>query len=153
EQQTLSSLQKYPDMAAVRLNAACSYGFLGDLDRLQSESQEAFRLEPGNPGLHLDLAHFYSFGKNLVEELAQYREAIRIAPYLESSRSWLTGALVREQRPNEAIREWKDLLTLSPGNVAASDSLVTLYLQGEDRKSAIAELRRSLKASSEAIPD
>jgi tetratricopeptide (TPR) repeat protein len=153
EQQTLSSLQKYPDIAAVRLNAACSYGFLGDLDRLQSESQEAFRLEPGNPALHLALAHFHSFGNNLVEELAQYREAIRVAPYLESSRSWLTGALVREQRPNEAIREWKDFLTLSPGNVAASRALVELYLNGEDRKSAIAELRRSLKTSSDAIPD
>jgi len=153
EQQILSSLQKYPDIAAVRLSAACSYGFLGDLDRLQSDSQEAFRLEPGNPALHLDLAHFYSFGNNQVEELAQYREAIRIAPYLESSRSWLTRALVREQRPNDAIREWKDFLTLSPGNVNASDSLVSLYLQGEDRKSAISELRRSLKTFSDAIPD
>jgi tetratricopeptide (TPR) repeat protein len=59
---------------------------------------------------------------------------------------------VREQRANEAIREWKDFLALSPRDIAASDSLIGLHLDGHDRKSAVAELRRALKASSDAIP-
>jgi tetratricopeptide (TPR) repeat protein len=146
-------LQSFPDIAAVRMSVACWYGLSGDLDKFQSESQEAFRLEPGNPALRLEVASFYSSRNDLEAELAEYREAIRIAPYLDSPRSKLTEALVREKRVNDAIREWKDFLTLSPRNVNASRSLVDLYLQGDDRKSAIAELRRSLKASAEAIPD
>jgi hypothetical protein len=41
------------------MSAACWYGVLGDLDKFQNESQETFRLEPGNPELHLGLANFY----------------------------------------------------------------------------------------------
>jgi tetratricopeptide (TPR) repeat protein len=146
-------LHKYPDLAAVRLRVASWYGLLGDLDKLHSEFQEALRLEPGNPELHLDLAAFYLSQHDTEAELAEYREAIRIAPYVESSRSSLIETLVREQRADEAIREWKNFLILSPRNVAASQSLVALYLAGHDRKPAIVELRRSLKASSDAIPD
>jgi tetratricopeptide (TPR) repeat protein len=145
--------QKYPDLADVRMRVAFWYGLLGDLDKMGSESQEALRLEPANPELHLSLANFYLSQHNTEAELTEYREAIRIAPYQHSSRSHLTEALVREQRADEAIREWKDLLTLSPLDIAASESLIGLYLDGHDRKSAIAELRRSLKASSDATPD
>jgi tetratricopeptide (TPR) repeat protein len=153
QQQISTLLQSYPDLAGARMRMACEYGLLGDVDQFESELQEAFRLEPGNPVLHVALASFYQSQHNTEAAFAEYREAIRIAPYLESSRSWLTGALVLEQRSNDAIREWKDFLTLSPGNVAASRALVELYLNGEDHKSAIAELRRSLKASSDTIPD
>jgi tetratricopeptide (TPR) repeat protein len=145
--------QKYPDLADVRMRVALWYGLLGDLDKMRSESQEALRLEPANLELHLSLANFYLSQHNTEAELAEYREAIRIAPYQHSSRSHLIEALVREQRADEAIREWKDFLTLSPLDIAASDSLIGLYLDGHDRKSAIAELRRSLKASSDAAPD
>jgi tetratricopeptide (TPR) repeat protein len=151
--QILSSLQQYPDLASERVRVACWYGLLGDLDKLHSEFQEAFRLEPGNPELHLALANFYQSQHNTDDELAEYREAIRIAPYREFSRATLIEALLRDNRPDEAIREWKDFLTLSPRNVPASRALVDFYLHGDDRKSAITETRRSLKASSDAIPD
>jgi tetratricopeptide (TPR) repeat protein len=145
--------QKYPDLADVRMRIAFWYGLLGDLDKMRSESQEALRLEPGNPELHISLANFYLSQRNTEAELNEYREAIHIAPYQNSSRRNLTEALVREQRTDEAIREWRDFLTLSPRDVAASDSLIGLYLDHHDRKSAIAELRRSLKASCDATSD
>jgi tetratricopeptide (TPR) repeat protein len=153
QEQISSLLQSYPDLAIVRTNVAGAYGLLGDLDKVQSEFQEALRLEPGNPELHLALGNFYESQHNTDDELAEYREAIRIAPYRESMRGALIAALLREQRPNDAIREWKDFLTLSPRNVPASRALVDFYVHGDDRKSAIAEIRRSLKASSDAIPD
>jgi tetratricopeptide (TPR) repeat protein len=153
-QQHISSLlQSYPDLAGARMRMACDYGLLGNVDQFESELQEAFRLEPGNPVLHVALADFYQSQHNTEAAFAEYREAIRIAPYLESSRGKLIDALMAEQRVGDAIREWKDFLTLSPRNENASRSLVDLYLRGENRKSAIAELRRSLKASSDAIPD
>lgn len=145
--------QKYPDLADVRMRIAFWYGLLGDQDKMRSESQEAFRLEPGNPELHLNLANFYLSQHNTEAELTEYREAIRIAPYQHSSRSQLAEALVREQRADEAIREWQEFLILSPLDIAASDSLIGLYLDRHDRKSAIAELRRSLKASFDTTPD
>jgi tetratricopeptide (TPR) repeat protein len=153
QEQISSLLQSYPDLAIVRTNVAGAYGLLGDLDKVQSEFQEALRLEPGNPELHLALGNFYESQHNTEDELAEYREAIRIAPYRESMRGTLIAALLRDNRPNDAIREWKNFLTLSPRNIAASRGLVDFYMHGEDRKSAIAETRRSLKASSDAIPD
>jgi tetratricopeptide (TPR) repeat protein len=145
--------QEYPDLADVRMRIAFWYGLLGDLDKMRTEAQEALRLEPGNPELHISLANFYLSQHNTEAELTEYREAIRIAPYQNSSRSHLAEALVREQRADEAIRVWKDFLTLSPLDLAASDSLIGLYLDRHDRKSAIAELRRSLQAFSDATQD
>lgn len=151
--QIRSSLQEHPDLAAIRLEIAFKYAQLGDMENAHRELREALHLEPGNSDLHFALASFYQFQQHTEAELAEYREAIRIAPYQNLPRLRLTEALAREQRSEEAIREWNDYLILAPRDFAASDSLLNLYLARHDRKSAIAELRRSLKASSLAIPD
>jgi tetratricopeptide (TPR) repeat protein len=151
--QIQSTLQEHPDIATIHTDAAFKYAQLGDTENAQSELREALRLEPGNVDLHLALASFHQFQQHTEAELAEYREAIRIAPYQNLPRLRLTEALAREQRSEEAIREWNDYLVLSPRDLAASNSLINLYLARHDRKSAIAELRRSLKASSLAIPD
>lgn len=148
--QIQSSLEQHPDLAATRLTVALQYALLGDLENAHIEFQEALRLEPGNPDLHIALAGFCLSQHDMSSELAEYREAISIAPYDNVPRRHLIEALLREKRPEEAIREWKDFLVLSTRDLAASSSLVNLYLAQNDRNSAIAELRRSLKASSDS---
>lgn len=145
--------QEDPGLAVIHLALAFDYNLLGELEKAQSELQEALRLEPGNPELHNALANLFHFQHNLEAELAEYREAIRIAPFQNLQRRSLADALVREQRPEEAIREWNNFLALVPEDVAASTFLINLYLEQHDRKSAIAELRRSLKASSLTFTD
>lgn len=151
--QIQASLQEHPDIAAIHTDAAVKYAQLADTENAHSELREALFLEPGNTELHLALASFYQFQRHTEAELAEYREAIRIAPYQNLPRLRLTEALAREQRSEEAIREWNEYLVLSPRDLAASNSLINLYLARHDRKSAIAELRRSLKASSLAVPE
>jgi tetratricopeptide (TPR) repeat protein len=148
--QIQSELQQHPDLALTHLNVALEFGLLGDLENVRDQFQEALRLEPGNPDLHIALATFHLSQHDTSSELAEYREAVRIAPYDNAPRRYLAEALVREKRPDEAIREWQDFLVLSTRDLAASSSLVNLYLQQNDRTSAIAELRRSLKASSDS---
>jgi tetratricopeptide (TPR) repeat protein len=147
--QMQSALRDYPDLAATHLSAAFTCFSLGELESGRTQIREALRLEPGNPELHIALAHFYHAQLQSEAELAEYRAAIRIAPYQNLPRRFLTDALVREQRPRDAIQQWKEFLLLSPRDLQASDALITLYLDQHDRDSAIAELRRSLKASSD----
>ena len=140
------------EMAGVRLRVGLTYAQLGEQDDAANEIREAIRLEPGNADLHIALATFYRKQHDANAALAEYREAVRIARYDCAYRRLLADNLVRENRHEEAIREWKDFLLLSPRDLAASSSLVNLYLARHDRNSAIGELRRSLKASSDTAP-
>lgn len=140
------------ELAGVRLRVGLIYQQLGERENAANEIREAIRLEAGNADLHITLAIFYHEQRDANSALAEYREAVRIAPYDCGYRRLLADNLVRESRHEEAIREWKDFLLLSPRDQAASSSLVNLYLARHDRSSAIGELRRSLKASSDAAP-
>jgi tetratricopeptide (TPR) repeat protein len=140
------------EWAGVRLSVGLTYAQLGEQDHAANEIREAIRLEPGNADLHIALATFYGKQHDVNSALAEYREAVRIAPYDCAYRRLIADNLVRENRHEEAIQEWKDYLLLSPRDQAASSSLVNLHLARHDRSSAIGELRRTLKASSDATP-
>jgi len=142
-------LSEYPDLAGVHFSAATAYMILGQPENARAEIREALRLEPANPELHMALGHFYQTQHHVEAELAEYRTAINLAPYQNLPHRYLGEALVREQRFDEAIQQWKDLLALQPRDLQASSSLITIYLDRQDRAAAISELRRSLKASSD----
>ena len=146
-------LKAKPDLACSRLLVAHYYQSLGDLENEQSQLREALNLEPGNPGIHYALGYFYQSQNNLELEIGEFREAVRLVPYGHLEYQALADALVRSGRLEEAIDAWRDLLVLSPRDLRASNALVQLYLQKNDRKSAIAELRRSLQASFDASLD
>ena len=153
QQKTIATaLQEHPDLAVAHLAAGFAYAYLGDHDNSRAQIAEALRLEPGSAELRLALASFYSAQHDTDSELMHYREAVRIAPYDNAPRRRLTDALLREKRLEEAIHEWNDFLAVSPLDLGASGSLVSLYLQTQDRDSAISELRRSLKAWSNVSP-
>lgn len=142
-------LREYPDLAAVRIEAAFSYMALGEPENARAQIREALRLEPSNPEVHIALGHFYRGQHQVESELAEFRAAANLVPYLNLPHRYLGETLVREKRLDDAIQQWKDLLALQPRDLQASNSLVTIYLDRQDRAAAIGELRRSLKASSD----
>lgn len=153
QKQIESLLDRFPDMATTHVQAGAWYALTRDMEKMRQQFQEAIRLEPGNPTIHLNLASLYFHFKNTEAGLAEIHGAIGLAPYRSDLRQRLTKELLRENRRDDAIHEWKEFLALSPTDVAGSDALVELYMDGKQRKEAIAELRRSLKASSSAAND
>jgi tetratricopeptide (TPR) repeat protein len=145
-------LRDNTDLAAARLGAAFSYQLLGEPDNARAQIREALRLEPANPELHIALGHFYQAQHQVEAELSEYRTAVNLVRYQNLPHRYLGEALVREKRLDEAIQQWKDLLALQPRDLQASNSLITIYLDRQDQPAAIAELRRSLKASSDIAP-
>jgi tetratricopeptide (TPR) repeat protein len=148
-----SLLKAEPELASTHIILANHFQQVGNAERCIREYREALHLEPDNPQLHANFAQFYETQQNFEEEIAELREAARIVPYGYQQRQTLAQALESQGQMDEAVREWRDLIALSPRNVPASNDLVELYTNLKDSKSAIAELRRSLKASSDAIGD
>ena len=144
----LRRMQVEPDLATNHLALAIGYSRAGNFEKAESELREALRLEPGNPVLHIGFGLFHLSWNSAEECIAEMREGVRIAPFAPFPRMALAGALESLGRTAEAVTELQNLLVLSPTSLKASNGLIEIYLEQKDRKSAIGELRRSLKASS-----
>jgi Flp pilus assembly protein TadD len=150
----LRRIQIEPDLASNHIALATEYYVQAhNLEKAQSEFQEAIRLEPGNAGLHTSLAFLYLSRHNAEASLSELREAVRIVPFGTFQHMVLADALETLGRTPEAITELQTTVADHPGDFEPSNALVGLYVEHKDRKSAIAELRRSLKASSLAFAD
>lgn len=152
--QILRRIQIEPDLASNHLALAEYYDSQAhDFDRAQSELREAIRLEPDNADLHTRLAVLYHSHRDGEASLAELREAIRIVPFGTFQHMALADELKTLGRISDAIAEFQTTIAIHPADVDLSDALVGLYLAQKDRKSAIGEIRRSLKASSLAFTD
>jgi tetratricopeptide (TPR) repeat protein len=145
----LRRIQIEPDLASNHLGLANQYDLQAhDFEKAQSELREALRIEPDNANIHSRLAVLYHSHHDPEACLAELREAVRIVPYGTSEHVALAGELETLGRTPEAIAEFQTVITIHPAEVSPSEALIELYLEHKDRKSAIEELRRSLKASS-----
>jgi tetratricopeptide (TPR) repeat protein len=141
------------DLASSHRNLAYVYFRAKEFENAQRELETAIRLEPDNPGNHTYLANFLHSARNDESALQELREAARIVPFGAAQRNLLANALEQLGRTTEAIKQLNNLLAIKPRDTVISTDLVELYLKHNDRKSAIAELRRSLKATSLSYSD
>jgi tetratricopeptide (TPR) repeat protein len=148
DSETARHMELDPDLASNHRRLAAGYVLARNFEKVESEFVEAIRLEPDNPAIRSDLAAYYLSRHNGDAALAQLREGIRIAPFAVVQHIFLADTLESFGRTSEAISELQNLTAMYPAAMAASDALVELYLRQNDPKAAIAELRRSLKASS-----
>jgi Tfp pilus assembly protein PilF len=149
----LRPVELEPELASSHTRLAQQYIQVNDIARAQSEFREAIRLEPDNPAPHTDLA-VLSLGMHDHDAcLAELREAARIVPFGVNQHITLSTALEASGHTAEAVAELKTLVNAHPADSLASNALVEFYVTHKDPKSAIEELRRSLKASSAAFTD
>jgi tetratricopeptide (TPR) repeat protein len=152
--QLLRRIQIEPDLASNHLALAESYDLQAhDFDEAQSELREALRLEPDNADLHTRLAILYRSHHDGEASLAELREAVRAIPFGTVQHLAVADELEILGRTSESITEFKTTIGIRPADPDPSDALVDLYLKHKDYKSAIGEIRRSLKASSLAFTD
>jgi tetratricopeptide (TPR) repeat protein len=150
----LRRIQIEPDLASNHLGLAEQYDSQAhDFEKAQSELREAIRLEPDNADIHTRLAILYCLHHDREATLAELREAVRIVPFGTFQHMALADELETLGRIPEAITEFQTIIAIRPAEVEPSNALVDLYIEHKDRKSAIDELRRSLKASSLTFSD
>ncbi|HEX4003749.1 MAG TPA: tetratricopeptide repeat protein [Candidatus Acidoferrales bacterium] len=149
----LRQIQIEPDLASNHIGLAENYLSFRDFDKAQAEIEEALRLEPDNARIHARLANLYFARHDADNGLAELREAVRIVPDGDRQHMYLAQSLDALGRRNEAVAELQTIIAIHPTHVQPSNALIALYLDGDDRKSAVDELRRSLKASSETFND
>jgi tetratricopeptide (TPR) repeat protein len=149
----LRRIQIDPDLAGNHVGLASQYFQVRNFDNARNELAEALRLEPGNSQLHLYLALFHLSRNDPDAAFGEFREAVRIVPFGTFQRMALAGALELRGHTAEAVTEIQNLIALRPADPQPSGFLVELYLEHKDRKSAITELRRGLKASSLSYSD
>jgi Tfp pilus assembly protein PilF len=146
--ETARHMQIDPDLASNHRRLALQYLQVGNFEKVESEFAEAIRLEPDNPAIRSDLAVYYLSRHNREGALAELRENVRIVPFGIVQHIFLAETLESFGATREAMNELQNLTVMYPAATAASQSLVELYLGKKDRKAAIEELERSLKASS-----
>jgi tetratricopeptide (TPR) repeat protein len=143
----LRAVQENPDLAINHASLARWYQMQRNLGKATEEWREILRLEPDNPFAHSHLgATLLSLHKSEAG-LAEFREAARIVPFGDCEHLALAAALERLGRTSDAFDELQSMIELRPADAQLSGALVQLELKHDDRKSAINELRRSLKVS------
>lgn len=152
--QFLSDLQDNPDLATNHLDLARFYSEqANDFEKALGEIREAIRLEPDSERPHVLLAVLYHRHKDFANSLAELREVTRIAPAGNFEHIALAHELENAGHTADAIAEYKGVIDRHPERTDASEALVDLYVQQKDFKSAVEELRRSLKASAALFSD
>lgn len=151
--QTARHIEMDPNLASNHRRLAFLYLQVRNFDKVENEFAEAIRLEPDNPAIRSDLAVYYLSRHNRDAALAELREGTRIVPFGIVQHIFLAATLESFGQVAEAINELQSLTAMYPAAPAPSESLVELYLKQKDRKAAITELRRSLKASSLSYHD
>ena len=149
----LRPVELEPELASNHTQLAQQYIQVNNIARAQSEFREVIRLEPDNPTPHTYLAVIFFGMQDRDACLAELREAAQIVPFGVNEHIALASALESSGRTAEAIAELQTLVTAHPANSMPSDALVELYVKHKDRKSAIEELRRSLKAWAASFTD
>jgi Flp pilus assembly protein TadD len=104
------------DRPEARLNLCALAAELGDLPTAESECHEALRLAPRIPGPYVNLADVQRAEGREDEARATLRAGLKVAP--DSAALWhaLGLALVRQQRPTEALAALKKATELAPEN-------------------------------------
>jgi tetratricopeptide (TPR) repeat protein len=152
--QLLADVQDNPDVARFRLDLARFYSEqANDFEEALAEIREAIRLEPDSERPHVQLALLYHKQKDFVNSLAELREVTRIAPAGNFEHLALGHELENAGHTADAIGEYKTIIDRHPERIDASEALVDLYVEQKDFKSAVEELRRSLKASAASFGD
>jgi tetratricopeptide (TPR) repeat protein len=150
----LTNVQDEPDLATPHLHLARFYSEqASDFEKALGEIREALRLEPDSERPHVQLALLYHKQKDLANSIAELREATRIAPAGNFEHVALAHELEKAGHTPDAIAEYKALIDRHPERTDASNALVDIYVKEKDFKSAVEELRRSLKASSASFAD
>jgi tetratricopeptide (TPR) repeat protein len=152
--QLLGDVHDDPDLAKYHLDLARFYSEqANDFENALGQIREAIRLEPDSERPHMQLALLYHKHKDLVNSVAELREVTRIASAGTIEHIALARELENAGHTQDAIAEYKYVIDRHPERTDASDSLIDLYLKRKDFKSAVEELRRSLKASSASFGD
>jgi Flp pilus assembly protein TadD len=107
--------------------------------------EAAVRLDPKNPGAHLNLGAVDWMEGRIEEATHHYEEAVRLAPTNSEAHLSLGTARYERGREGEAIRHFEYAVKLDPENAKALSNLGTVYLALERTEDARGAFARALE--------
>jgi len=107
-------LTSFPDSARAHQALAENYFVLRQMPQAEKEYQEALRLRPELPGLHLELGQVYANSARWPEAEEQFRTETKLQPGNAEAAYRLGSALLQEGKPHEARLELERADRLKP---------------------------------------
>ena len=108
-------LASFPDSARAHQALAENYFVLRQMPQAEKEYQEALRLRPELPGLHLELGQVYANSARWPEAEEQYRTEAKLRPGNAEAAYRLGAALLQQGKAHEAWVELERADGLKPG--------------------------------------
>jgi tetratricopeptide (TPR) repeat protein len=107
-------LTSFPDSARAHQALAENYFVLRQMPQAEKEYQEALRLRPELPGLHIELGQVYANSARWPESEEQFRAETKLQPGNAEAAYRLGSALLQEGQPHEARLELERADSLKP---------------------------------------
>jgi tetratricopeptide (TPR) repeat protein len=117
----------------------------GRLDEAASCYQQALRLQPSSPDLHLDLGRLLSARGQRPEAVAHYRQALTLRPGWFEALTALGIALAEQGQLDEALPLLQQATRLRPDSAQAHLNLGVALAQHNQPEQALDSLRRALQ--------
>jgi len=102
------------------------------------------RINPRDAEVHYDFGNLLLRGRQLLDAIEEFKEAVRLRPGYAEARDNLGGALLETGRPQEAIVQYQEALRLKPDLVEARVNLGSALLETNRPEDAIASYRAAL---------
>lgn len=116
----------------------------GSWDKAEEEMRKALQLDPGNSELIAEVAEFYLRVRKVNEAIDLCKEAIKLnndnadAHYLLGNiYSFVTGQPEFKVTPEDALREFNEVIRIDPNHTAAQFRLGQLYLRAQKPEKAV----------------
>ena len=142
---------RYTDAYTGLADSYCIYGFYGGIATLEAftkaraAAEKAFELQPESAEVHVSLALIeHYFGWDFEKQVAELREAIRLAPRSAPAYSWLGLKLAFGGPFEEALEMAGKASELEPFSANAQANVAWAYYGARRFEDAVQEFRRAL---------
>lgn len=161
----LAVLERYPDEPEVHYSLGLAYRGLGDMERAEEHLRtgagdgRARRPVPMRDPLYAVLQGMNASADSLLrrartalrsgrvrEGVDLYRQAVATAPEKPTLRIGYGNALLRAERPDEALREYAEAIRLDPNNAPARYNMALVHDDSGDDVEAERLYRAALRA-------
>ena len=115
------------DHATARIGLACALDDLGRTESAVTQLQSALEAHPQDPALLFAIGYCHEHLDGLDEAKRFYRASLDVCPYLQNARERLASIYVRQDRIEDAAREYESLCTAQPDDVPTILSLANMY--------------------------
>jgi Flp pilus assembly protein TadD len=116
-------IEKHPDDAGLRDDAALLYLELGRNEPAIAHFRKSLTLNPQSAQAHYNLGTALTVARRLDEAIAAFRDTLRLDPSYANAHNNLGNVLLAQGKNEEAIQEFREVVRLQPNSEVARKNL------------------------------